>query len=95
VWVDGEYVGYLKELTGSKKVMLLPGKHTIVVRQDGYKDFTDEVTIQPGAKQDISVAMEKAITGPPSHATSTVKISANPSRAAVFVDGRFRTCWRV
>ena len=53
VWIDGEYVGYLRELTGSKKVMLLPGKHTIVVRQDGYKEFRDEVTLQPGEKQVI------------------------------------------
>lgn len=89
VWVDGEYVGYLKELTRSKKVMLLPGKHTIVIRQDGYKDFMDEVTLRPGEEQVISVAMEKAITAPPSPTTSTVKISANPSRAAVFVDGLF------
>lgn len=89
VWVDGEYVGYLRELTGSKKVMLLPGKHTIVVRQDGYKDFTDEVTLQPGEKQDISVAMRKAVTAPSPLVTSTVIIAANPSRAAVFVDGLF------
>lgn len=89
VWVDGQYVGYLKELTGSKKVMLLPGKHTIEVRQDGYMDFTDEVTLQPGEKQDISVAMEKAVTGPRSQVNSTVVISANPSRAAVFVDGLY------
>jgi hypothetical protein len=27
VWVDGEYVGYLKELKGSKKILLLPGEH--------------------------------------------------------------------
>ena len=40
VWVDGEYVGYLKELKGSKKVLLLPGEHVISVRQDGYQDFT-------------------------------------------------------
>ena len=89
VWVDGEYVGYLKELTGSKKVMLLPGKHAIVIRQDGYKDFTDEVTLQPGEEKDISVAMERAITAPLSPVKSTVKIAANPSRAAVFVDGQF------
>lgn len=89
VWVDGEYVGYLKELTGSKKVMLLPGKHLIVIRQDGYKDFTDEVTVQPGVEQLITVAMEKSITVPPLQAASTVKISAKPSRAAVFVDGLF------
>ena len=32
VWVDGQYVGYLKELKGSKKVLLLPGEHEIAVR---------------------------------------------------------------
>lgn len=89
VWVDGEYVGYLKELTGSKKVMLLPGKHTIVIRQDGYKDFTEEVTIQRAEEHLVSVAMEKAATTPLSPITSVIKISANPSRAAVFVDGLF------
>ena len=43
VWIDGQYVGYLKELKGSKKVLLLPGEHTITVRQDGYQDFTQRV----------------------------------------------------
>jgi hypothetical protein len=89
VWVDGQYVGYLKELTGSKKVLLLPGKHTILVRQGGYKDFTQQVTVHPGEAQDISVAMEKAITALTPHVTSTVIIAANPSRSAVFVDGLF------
>ena len=60
VWVDGEYVGYLKELKGSKKVLLLPGEHVIMVRQDGYQDFTERVIIQPGQKEVVRVAMEKA-----------------------------------
>src|SRR5713101_1585328 len=50
VWVDGQYVGYLKELKGSKKVLLLPGEHVITVRQDGYQDFTEHVVLQPGEK---------------------------------------------
>jgi hypothetical protein len=33
VWVDGNYVGYMKELKGDKKVLLLPGDHQIAVRQ--------------------------------------------------------------
>jgi len=33
VWVDGEYVGFLKELKGNKKVLLLPGEHQLEVRQ--------------------------------------------------------------
>lgn len=89
VWVDGEYVGYLKELTGSKKVLLLPGQHTIVVRQDGYRDFSDQVTVQPGQTQVVSVAMEKAPTALSPSVTSTVVIAVNPARAAVFLDGLF------
>ena len=30
VWVDGQYVGYTKELNGDKKMLLLPGIPLIV-----------------------------------------------------------------
>src|ERR1700737_4335997 len=89
VWVDGQYMGYLKELKGSKKVLLLPGKHVITVRQDGYQDFTERILFQPGQKEVIRVAMEKAPTGPLPDVTATVKIAVNTSRAAVFLDGLF------
>jgi hypothetical protein len=89
VWVDGQYVGYLKELKGSKKILLLPGEHAITVRQDGYRDFTERVLLQPGQKEVVRVAMEKALTGPLPEVTATVKIAVNPSRAAVFLDGLF------
>jgi hypothetical protein len=89
VWVDGGYVGYLKELKGSKKVLLLPGEHIITVRQDGYQDFTQRIVVQPGQTEVIRVAMQRALTGPIPDAMATVKIAVNPSRAAVFVDGLF------
>jgi hypothetical protein len=89
VWVDEQYVGYLKELKGSKKVLLLPGEHAITVRQDGYQDFNDRVVVQPGEKQVVRVAMTKAATGPLPAVTALVKIEVNPSRAAVFLDGLF------
>ncbi len=89
VWVDGQYVGYLKELKGSKKVLLLPGEHVIAVRQDGYQDFTQRVVLQPGQRELVRVAMEKAVTGPLPSVTATVKITVNPARAAVFLDGLF------
>jgi hypothetical protein len=38
VWVDGQYVGFVKELAGGKKLMLLPGKHEIVIRQARYNN---------------------------------------------------------
>ena len=91
VWVDGQYVGYLNELKLSKKVLLLPGDHTISVRQNGYQDFSQTIVVQPGKTQIIRVAMNKAATGPmpPDAELATVKINVNPSRAAVFVDDRF------
>lgn len=89
VWIDGQYVGYLKELKGDKKVLLLPGEHAISVRQNGYQDFTEHVVLQPGETRIVEVAMQKAPTGAFPSAWSTVKIAVNPSRAAVFLDGRF------
>jgi hypothetical protein len=91
VWVDRQYVGYLNELKESKKVLLLPGEHTISVRQNGYQDFTQTVVVQPGQTQIIRVTMDKAATGPmpADRELATIKINVNPSRAAVFVDGRF------
>jgi PEGA domain len=87
--VDGEYVGYLKELKGLKRVLLLPGEHVITVRQDGYQDFTKRILVQPGRTEIVRVAMEKAPTGPLPNVTATIKITVNPSRAAVFWDGLF------
>jgi hypothetical protein len=89
VWVDGEYVGYLKELKGSKKVLLLPGEHVITVRQDGYQDFTKRILVQPGLKEVVRVVMERAPTGSLGDMPATVKIAVNPARAAVFLDGLF------
>src|SRR5499427_1216038 len=60
VWVDGQYVGYLKELKGSKKVLLLPGQHVITVRQGGYQDCTERFVLQPGEKKVVFVMMNRA-----------------------------------
>ena len=89
VWVDGQYVGYLKELKGSKKVLLLPGEHVITVRQDGYQDFVERVQLQPGDKKVVRVEVRKAPTGAMPAETAQVKLAVNPTRAAVFVDGLF------
>ncbi|MFZ0286223.1 MAG: PEGA domain-containing protein [Terriglobales bacterium] len=89
VWIDGQYLGYLKELKGSKKVLLLPGTHDIAVRQDGYLDFRTSVTVQPGEKQVVEVKMEKDTRFRMPGVTSEIKMSVNPDRAAVFLDDLF------
>jgi hypothetical protein len=89
VWIDGQYVGFLKELKGKKKVVLLPGKHEIAVRQAGYSDFTRELIVEPGQKQVIHVEMRKAEGATWPTVTAVLKLDVDPDRAAVFVDDRF------
>jgi hypothetical protein len=89
VWLDGQYVGYLKELKGSKKLLLLPGEHQITVRQGGYLDFEQKLSVRAGTRQTIAVKMQKdtRVTFP--RVTAEIKLDVKPNRAAVFVDGVF------
>ncbi|HTU40445.1 MAG TPA: PEGA domain-containing protein [Candidatus Aquilonibacter sp.] len=87
VWVDGQYVGYLGELKGSKKLLLLPGEHDITVRTGGYLDFNQKVLAKAGQKQTIEVKMEKDTRVALPRITAEIKLEVKPNRAAVFVDG--------
>jgi len=89
VWVDGQYVGSVKELAGDKKLMLLPGKHEIVIRQAWYNEFVTEAILEPGKTHEVNVVLVKSPRLPTNDATAELKITATPSRAAVFVDGQF------
>ena len=89
VWIDGQYVGYLRELKGSKKILLLPGDHQLTVRQGGYVDFTQTVSVRAGDTQIIRVKMAKDLNAQIPKVTSEIKLEVNPNRAAVFVDGVF------
>jgi PEGA domain len=89
VWIDRQYVGYLHELKGSKKILLLPGEHEITVRQGGYLDFVQKVTVRAGDTQRVAVKMEKDTRVQLPKITAEIKLEINPNRAAVFVDGVF------
>jgi len=56
VFVDGNYVGHTK-LT----LPLRTGKHTIVVKKDGYKKYETKITIKPKEKKLIKAILKKAV----------------------------------
>jgi len=89
VWIDGGYVGYLKELKGSKKVMLLPGNHEVIVRQSGYQDFVQNVVVEPGGTRLVSVSMHLAPRATVPEITATLKLKIKPDRSAVFLDEKY------
>jgi hypothetical protein len=89
VWIDGQYVGYLKELKGTKKIMLLPGEHEISVRQTGYVDATQQIVVEPGQTFLMNIVMHKDPRAIRPLVTATLKVNIEPSRAAVFIDDAF------
>src|ERR1700693_636692 len=84
VWIDGQYVGYLKELKGSKKILLLPGEHQISVRQSGYIDSSQKIIVEPGQTQLVRVTMQKDPRAIIPRVTAMLKLDIEPTRAAVF-----------
>lgn len=89
VWIDGQYVGYLKELKGDKQVMLLPGEHEVSVRQAGYDDSDHRIVVEPGQELTVHVAMRKSAGWQTPATTAELKLTVQPGRAAVFLDGNY------
>jgi hypothetical protein len=89
VWIDGTYIGYVKELKGNKKVLLLPGRHQITARESGYGDFVTDVVMEPGQVQKVRIAMHLLTGARPPSITAELKLTVDPGRAAVFVDDNY------
>lgn len=89
VWIDGQYVGFLKELKGDKKIMLLPGEHEISVRQSGYKEFAQTILAEPGQVLILRVTMLKDPAAVYPSVTAKLKLDVEPERAAVFLDDAY------
>lgn len=89
VWVDGRYVGFISELRGYDKVMLLPGPHNIQIREAGYTDFAQNIDVQPGTKIKVRVAMQKDPQVQYAKNPAVLKLEVTPVEAGVFLDGAF------
>ena len=91
VWVDGQYLGFLKELKGKRKVLLLPGEHEVVFKLAGYLDAQHTISMRPGERRTYRVQLEKnpAARYPDRSESGRVQIDVEPQRAAVYVDGNY------
>ena len=54
VSVDGDFVG-----NSPAALKLAPGKHTITVKMSGYKDWSREITVEPGSEVQLAANLEK------------------------------------
>ncbi len=90
VWIDGEYIGYLRDFWGNKKILLTPGEHRVTIRKFGYHDFTQTFTAEAG-KEFLLVTMLEIDTSTqyPVSNTADLRVSVSPREAAILVDGAY------
>lgn len=91
VWVDGQYVGFVKNLHGSDRIVLIPGEHRLLFKLVGYQDVEKTMIVEPGRKAQyrISMAQASGVSYPEKGETGKVRISVEPEDAAVFVNDRY------
>ena len=91
VWLDGQYVGFVKDLEGRGKLVLLPGEHELVFKLIGYDDLTSTIDVEPGSRNRYRVAMLPLAdaTYPEESKTAQLRLAVKPDKAAIFVNDAY------
>jgi len=92
VRVDGQYLGYVEELRGDKKVLLLPGEHNISVRQAGYLEFTQKIVTEPGKQTDLSITLARDPKVQFSGSPAQIKLNVTPEQS-ISLGESDEPCW--
>lgn len=91
VWVDGQYVGFVKDLDGSDRLVLVPGDHHVLVKLIGYEDLSSTIVVEPGQRSEYRVELQpvEGLAYPEKDATAKVRMDIEPKDAAIFVNERY------
>jgi hypothetical protein len=91
LWLDGQYVGFVKDLAGNGKLVLMPGEHELTFKLIGYADVTSTIDVEPGSRTSYRVALrpKSGTTYPDESETAQVRISVKPEEAALFVNDSY------
>lgn len=91
VWVDGQYMGHVKQLRGKSRLFLIPGTHDLVFKLVGYEDVEQSITVEPGRHTEYRLTMQQKsdLNYPTDEQTAKLIISVAPEDAAVFVNDQY------
>jgi PEGA domain len=88
LWLDGQYVGYVKDLTGKGRLVLVPGEHTLLFKLAGYDDVSSTIVVEPETRKQYRLAMRQAadVSYPSKAETAQLRMAVKPEEAAIFVN---------
>jgi hypothetical protein len=91
VWLDGQYVGFVREMRGNDRLVLVPGPHEFLFKLIGYQDLAKTIVVEPGRSADyrVSMVLKPDVTFPAKENTAQVRIDIEPEDAAIFVNDAF------
>jgi hypothetical protein len=91
MWIDGQYVGFVRTLRGADRLVLMPGEHSVRFQLIGYQDLEGTVVIEPGTKKQYRLKMLEApnLTYPEKEDTAKLRFLVEPEDAAIFMDDVF------
>ena len=88
VWLNGQYLGYVRDLKGKSKLVLPPGEHNLLFKLIGFKDLARHVIVEPGQKIEliVSLAPDNDLVFPDEAELAELKLEVQPEEAAVFIN---------
>jgi hypothetical protein len=91
VWLDGQYVGFVKDLEGRGRLALVPGTHELLFKLIGYEDVARTVVVEPGDKKRYRVTLSESenVTYPDRANTAQLRLSVKPGDAAIFINDSY------
>jgi hypothetical protein len=91
VWLDGQYIGFVKDLGGNGRLALVPGSHDLLFKLVGYEDVARTVVVEPGDRKKYRVTMTPGadVTYPDKDSTAQLRLSVKPDDAAIFVNDAY------
>ncbi len=91
VWLNDQYIGYVRNLRGSGKLILVPGEHRLVFKLIGYEDLLSTIVVEPGERTRYRVAMRRApdLDYPEESETARLRLFVKPLDAAIFVNDAY------
>lgn len=88
VWLDGQFLGHLRDIKGKSRLVLVPGEHEVVVRLIGYEEVRETIVVEPGQHHEFVARLtsDPSAVYPDPDVLAKLKISVEPEDAAVFVN---------
>ncbi|HQC38755.1 MAG TPA: PEGA domain-containing protein, partial [Thermotogota bacterium] len=79
IYINGRDTGYRTSVSGTLTMTIDPGTYEIMLKKDGYQDWIQTMTINPGVNTPLHVTLQP----------NTAKITITPNVSAVlYIDGK-------